>query len=102
MARALVGDPDLVLADEPTASLDAENGQEVMGLLRRLTTEEGKTAVVVTHDQRIFHFADHLFRLENGRIIEAERPQESSPQLFPTTSQVAAASSQVVATTGDS
>ena len=109
LARALVGDPDLVLADEPTASLDAENGQEVMGLLRRLTTEEGKTAVVVTHDQRIFHFADHLFRLENGRIIEAERPQESSSQVLPTTSHVlpttshvAAASSQVVATTGDS
>jgi len=109
LARALVGDPDLVLADEPTASLDAENGQEVMGLLRRLTTEEGKTAVVVTHDPRIFHFADHLFRLENGRIIEAERPQESGPQLLPTTShvlpitsQVADASSQVAATTGDS
>ena len=70
LARALVGDPDLILADEPTASLDAKNGQEVMRLLRRLTTEEGKTAIVVTHDPRIFHFADRICSLENGRIVE--------------------------------
>ena len=95
LARALVGDPDLVLADEPTASLDAENGQEVMGLLRRLTTEEGKTAVVVTHDPRIFQFADRVFRLQNGRILGAEGTQDSS-------SQMPATSSQVVSTDGDS
>ncbi len=71
MARALVGDPELILADEPTASLDARNGQEVMELLRRLTTQEGRTAVVVTHDQRIFRFADRVYWLENGRIANA-------------------------------
>ncbi|MBN1588474.1 MAG: ABC transporter ATP-binding protein [Pirellulales bacterium] len=70
LARALSADPDLVLADEPTASLDATNGQEVMKLLRRLTTEEGRTAIIVTHDQRIFPFADKVFHLENGRIAE--------------------------------
>ena len=79
LARALVGDPELILADEPTASLDAANGQEVMELLRRLTTKEGKTALVVTHDQRIFHFADRLFWLENGRIAETRRPASASP-----------------------
>ncbi len=73
LARALAGDPDLLLADEPTASLDAANGQQIMALLRQLTTQEGKTALVVTHDPRIFHFADQLFRLENGRIIESDR-----------------------------
>ncbi|MHC4399049.1 MAG: ABC transporter ATP-binding protein [Planctomycetota bacterium] len=72
LARALVGDPDLILADEPTASLDARNGQEVMGLFKRLTTRLGKTAVVVTHDQRIFHFADRILWLENGRIVDAQ------------------------------
>jgi putative ABC transport system ATP-binding protein len=71
-ARALVGDPELVLADEPTASLDAANGQEVMRLLRHLTTQEGRTAVVVTHDQRILPLADRVFHLENGRIVESE------------------------------
>lgn len=70
LARALVGDPQLVLADEPTASLDAANGQEVMALMRRLTTEKGRTAIVVTHDQRIFHFADRICWLENGRVAD--------------------------------
>jgi len=70
LARALVGDPELILADEPTASLDAANGGDVMTLFRRLTTEQGKTAVVVTHDQRIFQFADKVFWLENGRVVE--------------------------------
>jgi putative ABC transport system ATP-binding protein len=70
IARALANDPDLVLADEPTASLDAKNGQEAMQLLRQLVTEQGKTAVVVTHDPRIFAFADHIHWLENGSIVE--------------------------------
>lgn len=70
LARALVGGPDLVLADEPTASLDARAGVEVVGLLRRLIAQENKTAVVVTHDQRIFRFADKVFWLENGRVVE--------------------------------
>jgi len=75
LARALAGDPELILADEPTASLDAANGQEVMALLKRLTVEQGKTAVVVTHDPRIFHFADRILHLENGRIMDrAEQP----------------------------
>ncbi len=70
LARALAGDPQLILADEPTASLDAANGQDVMALLRRLTTDEGRTAVVVTHDPRIFRFADRICWLENGRVAE--------------------------------
>ncbi len=73
LARALVGDPELVLADEPTASLDAATGPEVMKLLRRLTTDEGKTAIVVTHDQRIFPFADRVLWLQNGRVAETEQ-----------------------------
>jgi putative ABC transport system ATP-binding protein len=72
IARALANDPQLVLADEPTASLDATNGQEVMRLLRRLVTQEGKTAVVVTHDPRIFSFADSIHWLENGRIVQQQ------------------------------
>lgn len=68
LARALAGDPDLILADEPTASLDGATGQEAMQLLRKLTSESGKTAVVVTHDARIYHFADRILQLEGGRI----------------------------------
>jgi putative ABC transport system ATP-binding protein len=73
LARALVGDPELILADEPTASLDAHNGQQVMELLRRLTTDEGRTVIVVTHDQRIFHLADRIFWLEDGRVVETSQ-----------------------------
>jgi len=74
MARALAANPDLILADEPTASLDAASSQEAMGILRRLTTEEGKTAVVVTHDPRIFRFADRVFWLEGGRVADEQHP----------------------------
>ena len=70
LARALVGDPDLILADEPTASLDAANGQEVMKLLRHLTTEEGRAVVLVTHDHRIFRFADRILWLEDGQVAD--------------------------------
>ncbi|MBN2292702.1 MAG: ABC transporter ATP-binding protein [Pirellulales bacterium] len=80
LARALVGDPELILADEPTASLDAANGQDVMELFRRLTTEEGKTVVLVTHDQRIFRFADRVFWLENGCAVENSREAQSKSQ----------------------
>jgi putative ABC transport system ATP-binding protein len=79
IARALANDPALVLADEPTASLDAKNGQEVMILLRRLVTQEGKTAVVVTHDSRIFSFADQIHWLENGRITDQHAPLIGEP-----------------------
>ena len=79
LARALAGDPQLILADEPTASLDAANGPEMMKLLRRLTTDEGKTAIVVTHDQRIFPFADRVLWLENGRVVETELSAPASP-----------------------
>lgn len=80
LARALAGDPDLILADEPTAALDAQNGQEVMRLLRSLTSEQGKAALVVTHDARIFGFADRIWRLDAGRVVEddAEQPAMSA------------------------
>lgn len=68
LARALANDPRIILADEPTASLDAENGQAVMHLLRRLLREEGRTAIVVTHDSRVFPFADRVLQLEDGQF----------------------------------
>ena len=68
VARALANDPAIVFADEPTASLDAENGQNVMRLLTGLVSERGVTLVVVTHDNRIFPFADRILRLEDGRL----------------------------------
>ena len=78
LARALAADPELILADEPTAALDAANGREVMELLRQLTTQQGRSAVVVTHDPRNFQFADRVLHLENGRIVETTE-QQSAP-----------------------
>ena len=74
VARALADDPAVVFADEPTASLDAENGQAAMALLTRLVRERGVTLVVVTHDNRIFAHADRILRLEDGRMVSAPDP----------------------------
>ena len=66
----LAADPELILADEPTASLDAGTGHQALELLRRLTADAGKTVIVVTHDPRILPFADRILHMENGRLEE--------------------------------
>jgi putative ABC transport system ATP-binding protein len=71
IARATAPRPPLLLADEPTASLDATSGREVMELLTRLARERGTTVVVVTHDNRIFSYADRIVSIEDGRLLEA-------------------------------
>jgi putative ABC transport system ATP-binding protein len=68
IARALATDARILLADEPTASLDAENGLAVMQLLTGLVRERGMTLLVVTHDNRIFPFADRILQVEGGRL----------------------------------
>jgi putative ABC transport system ATP-binding protein len=69
IARATAGRPPLILADEPTASLDATSGREVMELLTRLARERGTTVLVVTHDNRIFSYADRVIAIEDGRLV---------------------------------
>jgi putative ABC transport system ATP-binding protein len=70
IARALAKDPELLLADEPTANLDARRGQEVMALLREKAQELNKAVVVVSHDNRIRQFAHRVVWLEDGTIRE--------------------------------
>ena len=77
-ARALAADPDLVLADEPTASLDAKTGHRAIELLRRLTVDTRKTVIVVTHDSRILSFADRIIYMESGKIREPAREGDGS------------------------
>ena len=67
IARALAGDPKLILADEPTASLDSANGRRSVELLSQLA-QTGKAVLVVTHDDRIMPLADRIVRLEDGRV----------------------------------
>jgi putative ABC transport system ATP-binding protein len=69
IARALVADPELIFADEPTASLDEASGQQAMALLARLAREKGKTAIVVTHDPRIYKFADRILQMQEGILV---------------------------------
>ncbi len=68
VARALVNDPMLILADEPTANLDSKIGHEIMRLLRRIAKEQGRSIVIVSHDQRIKDIADRVLWLEDGEF----------------------------------
>jgi putative ABC transport system ATP-binding protein len=68
IARALVRRPGLILADEPTASLDRKSGRDVVALMQKLAREQGVTVVLVTHDNRILDVADRILHLEDGRL----------------------------------
>jgi putative ABC transport system ATP-binding protein len=68
IARALVGNPKIILADEPTASLDKQSGQEAVSLLKTLARNSGTTILLVTHDYRILDIADRIVELEDGII----------------------------------
>jgi len=70
VARALVGNPAIVFADEPTAALDKDSGLRTVRLLKRLGEVRGTTTVMVTHDNRILDLADRILQLEDGRIVE--------------------------------
>jgi len=70
IGRALVHEPQLVVCDEPTSSLDHETGHSVMEVLREIATARERALVVVTHDARIFEFADRIARMDDGRVIE--------------------------------
>jgi lipoprotein-releasing system ATP-binding protein len=77
IARALVNQPRLVLADEPTGSLDRANAESVMGLLESLVRDDGLTAVVVTHEQAWFARGSRRVELEDGRVLSTRRQNAS-------------------------
>jgi putative ABC transport system ATP-binding protein len=72
VARALVGDPSILLADEPTASLDAEAGKNICRILRNQVDQNGRTVVIVSHDPRWKEFADNTITLCDGQL---DRPE---------------------------
>jgi putative ABC transport system ATP-binding protein len=73
IARALVHDPKLLLCDEPTAALDGQSGKAVMTLLREIAVKPDRVAIVVTHDPRVYAFADRVAHMEDGRMAKIER-----------------------------
>ena len=64
----------MILADEPTGNLDAENGAKMMDMLDQLTRRSGKTLVMVTHSQEIVSRADRVLRMRSGRVVENDSP----------------------------
>ena len=72
IGRALVNNPALVLADEPTGNLDSENSREIMVLLRRFNREYKQTVIVITHDENIALSADRVLAIEDGKIVRDE------------------------------
>ena len=80
IARALVHEPPLVICDEPTAALDAKNGEIVLDLFRQVARAAGRAVIIVTHDNRIFSYADRIARMDDGCIVEVRRtdPRETA------------------------
>lgn len=72
IARSLVHDPRLVVCDEPTSALDHDTGHRVMEMLRDVAMENGRGLIIVTHDARIFGFADRIARMDDGRVVSVE------------------------------
>ena len=77
MPVPLAGAPSVILADEPTAALDSENGQAVMSLLARIAKDSSHAVLAVTHDPRTHPYADRLIRIEDGLIVGEERTTEA-------------------------
>jgi putative ABC transport system ATP-binding protein len=84
LARALVHEPRLIICDEPTAALDAKNGQLVMELFENVARTPGRSVVIVTHDNRIFPHADRIASMDDGRIVEVHDVDKSKPPVIAT------------------
>ena len=72
IARALVHGPDLIVCDEPTSALDHDTGQRVMALLREVAVGPGRALIIVTHDERIFGFADRIAKMDDGKVVSVQ------------------------------
>jgi len=70
VARALANDPEIILADEPTGNLDTETGGAILDLLKRLSVDDHRTVILVTHDPEAAQIADRVIRLRDGRVVE--------------------------------
>jgi putative ABC transport system ATP-binding protein len=89
VARALVAEPTLILADEPTGNLDSRAGEEIARLLRQVADEWGRSVLMVTHDPRIAAYADRIIFLKDGRVVDEtllEGGHRQAPELFQRTS----------------
>ena len=82
IARALVHEPPLVICDEPTAALDSHNGEIVLDLFRNVARSPDRAVIIVTHDNRIFSYADRIARMDDGEVIEEKKQIHTEPPHF--------------------
>ena len=73
IARSLIADPEIILADEPTGNLDSKTGKVIMGIFERLWKEEGKTIIMVTHDLKLAKYTHTTIELKDGQIIKVHK-----------------------------
>jgi putative ABC transport system ATP-binding protein len=76
IARCLAGDPEIILADEPTGALDSVTGGEVLDMLHRLWKDQGKTIIMVTHDMNLAKYAKTIIELKDGEILRISENNE--------------------------
>ena len=75
VARALINDPQILLADEPTGSVDTETGQQILSLFEDFARERGRTRIVITHNRQIAAEAERVLRIVDGKLVEDSRPE---------------------------
>ena len=80
VARALVVDPKIIFADEPTGNLDSHTSEEVMRLMQQVVREQKKTLVMVTHDAHLATYADRVFHIRDGKILKIEENRKNALQ----------------------
>lgn len=81
LARALVHSPRMIICDEPTSALDAKTGHKVMELLSSAAVRPDRAVIVVTHDSRVYEFADRIISMEDGRVV-SNKPGEGKAQVL--------------------
>lgn len=78
IARAIIHNPPIVICDEPTSALDFETGTKVMEILRHLAMEHNRSVLVVTHDHRIFKYADRIIEMDDGKVLDVKHNHTTS------------------------
>jgi len=84
IARAIVNQPAIILADEPTGNLDSRSGEEIMAIFQRLNAERGITIILVTHEHDIARHARRIVRIADGRVVEDQPVSTPVPTIVAT------------------